>query len=187
MTVPDLSKLGGGEITPPKEDSGPKIRILYCHDEGTMDIVPMYDGPPEHDVHLQIIIDRRHTTPSGTPHKGQLFVVPEAAWADRKIRKQIVDQFNRGGSKGLAEADAEFYNSRDTFSEDALSCYSKHLRPTEGCPDYGSDSKMLLPNTKAERKDAGLAAPAKAPGVRTYLCRFCPVESFYAGKVPPGS
>lgn len=185
MDIPDLSKLGGGKIPPPakpSEDAAPMIRVLYCHDEGSLDMLPIYDGPPEYDDALQVLIDRKHTTPSGTPHKGQLFLCPEAAWADRETRKQIVDQFHRGGSKGLAEADSEIYNSRDTFSEDAHKCYVQHLRPTGGCPDYRANNKLLVPDTKAERKEAGLAAPSKAPGVRIAICQFCPVESFYARK-----
>jgi hypothetical protein len=63
-----------------------------------------------------------------------------------------------------------------------MKCFRLHLRPKDGCPDYRSSAKVLLPNTKAERKDLGLSAPAKAPGHKVSLCDFCPVTSTIAKK-----
>lgn len=182
--LPDLSKLSSliQPPKPPKPPEGPLIRILYCHDEDTLDVVPMFTGPPEYDYAMKVVVERKHTTPSGLKHIGQVYVVEESLWADRKTRKTIVDQFRRGGSKGLAEMDSDYYNSRDTFSEDAMTCYSKHLRPVGACADYRSADKKILPNTAKERKEAGLAAPSKAPGASQHICSFCPVESFYAKK-----
>jgi hypothetical protein len=61
-----------------------------------------------------------------------------------------------------------------------MKCYGLHLRPKGACPDWMSESKILLPDTKAERKAEGLAAPSKTPGHKVKLCAFCPAQRFYA-------
>lgn len=167
-------------ITPPTVQ-GPDMRVLWCLVCDTLEELPLFDGDPDNDVLLEILV-QRHQFPSGEPHKGHLLRVPQLQWENIEIRKRIIEQMKAGGSKGLAEFDERFYESRDTFKEDAMACYSAHLRPKGACPDWRSEKKMLLPDTKAERKDAGLPDPKKAPGPKRYLCDFCPVSSFYAAK-----
>lgn len=178
----DVPILGDTPTPEEKKPPEPRIRVLYCHQCQTLDEMPDYDGPSEYDEVLQAIIDQRHTEDSGLKHVGQLFDVPVAAWRDRSLRKNIIKQFKQGGSKGLAEVDPEFYNSRMIFEEDAMKCFGQHGRPQNGCSDYRSKNKLLVPDTKAERKDAGLEAPSKAPGHRVAICDFCPVSSYYAKK-----
>lgn len=158
------------------EQSGPIIRILFCAVCQTLEELPLFDGPPEKDTLLEILVSH-HQFDSGEPHKGHLFRLPLLTWHNEAVRKQIIHQIKGGGSKGLDEFDAEFYATKNTFQEDAMKCFSQHLRPQGGCPDYNSDKKILLPNTAVERKEAGLAAPSKAPGPKNYLCQFCPVQS----------
>lgn len=157
-------------------DTGPEIRILHCSVCDSVEELPLFDGAPENDHLLQILVDR-HVFPSGQPHVGRLFRLPLFSWENIEARKQVINQIKGGGSAGLDEIDPEFYATRNTFQEDALTCYSAHLRPTDGCPDYETPSKRLLPNTQSERKEVGLVDPAKAPGPKTYLCQFCPVHS----------
>ncbi len=45
-----------------------------------------------------------------------------------------------------------------------------------------SDSKVLLPNTKADRKELGLADLSKAGGPKTKLCQWCPVHAYNVRK-----
>lgn len=168
MPVPLLDK------KPP--DNGPEIRLLHCKVCDSIEELPLFDGAPENDHLLQILVDR-HVFPSGEPHVGRLFRLPQMSWESTEARKQIIEQIKGGGSAGLDEFDPEFYATRNTFQEDALKCYNAHLRPTDGCPDYESPSKRLLPNTKEDRKEVGLVDPSKAPGPKTYLCQFCPVSS----------
>jgi hypothetical protein len=67
-----------------------------------------------------------------------------------------------------------FYNVKDTYSADAMSCYKIHNRPTGQCPDYKSDRKELKPDTAKERLDAGLGAST----AKIHLCDFCPVKMY---------
>jgi len=167
-------------LQPPTVDS-PEIRVLFCLVCDTMEELPLYDGHPDNDHLLQILCDR-HVFPSGEPHKGHLFRMPQLQWENVEVRKRVIDQIKGGGSKGINEFDEKFYDTKNTFKEDAMTCYNKHLRPTDGCQDYNSASKRLLPDTKAERKDAGLSSPDKAPGPKNYLCQFCPVQSIVSHK-----
>lgn len=168
-------------ISPPAV-SGPDVRILYCMVCDSVEELPPYEGVPEEDHLLEILV-QRHVFASGEPHKGHLMKLPQLQWENENIRKEIIKQIKGGGSKGIDEFDPDFYATRNTFQEDALKCYSAHLRPTDGCPDYESASKRLLPNTKADRKELGLVDPAKAPGPKNYLCYFCPVHSVVQTKL----
>ena len=154
----------------------PKIRILHCHDCGTLEEIPWFDGPPEYDSLLEIMLSRHET--NGHRHIGKLYDVQERVWQARNLRETIIRQI-KGGSSGLAEFDEHFYETRDTFKEDALACYSKHLRPKEGCPDWRADSKILRPDTKKDRKEVGLDMSG-AP--KHWLCSHCPVSAYYARK-----
>ena len=165
----------------PKPVASPDIRVLHCLVCDTLEDFPLFDGPVAND-HLLAILVERHQLPSGEPHKGHLFRVPQLTWETESIRRKVIEQIKGGGSKGLDEFDASFYDTKSTFREDAMTCFTKHLRPSDGCPDYKTEKKMLVPDTKAERKDAGLMAPSKAPGPKNYLCDFCPVHSVVVSK-----
>lgn len=160
----------------------PKLRLLLCRTCNVIEEIPDYDGPPSGDRVLSFFVEQ-HTDATGTPHIGTLYVVEERMWSRPEVRKEIVRQIKGGGSKGLDEFDEKFYDTRSTFHEDAMACYQQHLRPKEACPDWRSDTKILLPDTKADRKDLGLEAPSKSPGVKTYLCDFCVVRTYYQNKV----
>jgi hypothetical protein len=163
-----------GQVTEIK-DNGPKIRILYCWNCKTIEELPDFEGNPDDDVLLAVMIERHET--AGVAHAGSLFKIGMSIWQNTKYREQIIDQMRDKVGGGLDNLDAGYYETRATFYEDAMTCYSKHLRPSNGCADYASESKRLLPKTDALRKDAGLESTAKSNSTRVYLCDFCPVKS----------
>lgn len=152
----------------------PMLRLLYCLVCQSIDELPPYDGAPELDYLLAVTCEV-HVFPSGEPHKGKLFVLPIRAWANLESKKEIIRQIKGGGSAGLAEIDDTFYDSRSTFMEDAMSCYKKHNKPKDGCPDWHDNNLMLIPKTEKERIKEGMGSYKDAPGPKTYLCDFCPV------------
>lgn len=164
-----------GQSDAPSPQSAATFRLLYCLVCDSLEELPPFEGRPEND-HLLEIAAKAHAFPSGDPHQGKLFVMPLAYWQG-ETKKTIISQIKGGGSKGLDEFDDTYYASRSTFAEDALKCFDQHLRPKDGCSDYESPSKRLLPNTADERRDLGLPSPANAPGPKNYLCQFCPVHS----------
>lgn len=155
-------------------DKEPMFRLLYCLVCDTLEELPPYDGEPELD-HLLAVACENHVFPSGEPHKGKLYRLPIRAWAHAESKKEIIRQIKGGGSLGLASIDDTFYESRSTFMEDAMKCYKAHNKPKDGCSDWHSNDKLLIPKTIKERKEAGLEKYEDSPGQKTYLCDFCPV------------
>jgi hypothetical protein len=152
------------------------IRLLVCRDCKTIEPLPDYTGDPEHD-HLLNYLVKPHRT-NGEEHIGMLARVETTDWNDpriqREISKKLVTEF--GGETGLG---SDFYNTRDTFREDAMSCFRQHHRNPD-CNDYKSDAKRLTPNTAQERKEAGLG-PYHSEHDR-WLCDYCPVHSMVMTK-----
>lgn len=157
-----------------KKDNEPMFRLLFCLVCQTLEELPPFEGDPELD-HLLAVACETHVFPSGEPHKGKLFVLPLRSWAHLESKKEIIRQIKGGGSKGLAEIDDSFYDSRSTFLEGAMECYGRHNQPKEGCSDWHSKEKMLVPKTQKERKAEGMENYIDSPGPKTYLCDFCPV------------
>ena len=160
--------------------TGEVIRLLHCQTCKSIEELPDFDGPAEYDHLLEISV-QRHRFPNGDPHTGNLFRADVGHWGNDEVRRKIIEQI-KGGSRGLAEFDANYYDTRSTFYEDAMKCYQSHLRPKGACPDWMSDSKILLPDTKADRKAEGLASPSQAPGPKVKLCQFCVVQRYMARK-----
>ena len=159
----------------PQQPNEPMFRLLFCLVCQSLDELPPYDGEPELD-HLLAIACEQHVFPSGEPHKGKLFVLPLRAWASAESKREIIRQIKGGGSKGLAEVDDTFYDSRSTFMEDAMKCYQAHNKPKDGCSEWHDSNKLLIPNTEKERRKEGMGKYVDSPGKKTYLCDFCPVS-----------
>jgi hypothetical protein len=164
------------------DEDGPEVRLLVCAVCKTIEVLSDYTGPPEradeYDVVLNLATEKHKDGVERIPHVGQLFRVKESSWnkpeAQQQIREQVVAQLDPNAETGLG---AEAYAIRDNFKTDAMTCWEKHLR-VPACPDYKSDSKLLTPNTQAERKEAGLDKfDASNPALKRYLCEYCPVHS----------
>jgi hypothetical protein len=82
---------------------------------------------------------------------------------------QIIDELKKKVSDGLGD---DFYAVKETFKEDAQTCWKAHNR-TKNCADFKSDSKRIQPATKAERKNLGLT-PMQS---NRFVCEFCPVHA----------
>lgn len=150
------------------------LRILRCDQCRTLEEIPDFEGNPDDDHVLATLIDRRHTEHSGTTHLGQLMRVEKKHWESPSTRKEILRQLKEQHGGGNTGFDPEFYEARDTFKEDAATCFKKHNR-NPNCGDYESDKMRLVPDTKHERKEAGMGRYQSAKDV--YLCHFCPVQA----------
>lgn len=164
------------------DTTGPEVRLLVCGNCRTIEVLDDYDGPPERaadlDVVLNVALERHKDGVERIPHVGQMFRVKKSVWdspdAQEQVRQQIIAKFDPGAETGLG---AQAYAMRDNFRTDAMSCWGKHLR-TKACPDYKTDAMQLVPDTKAERKDAGIGSfDRHNPATKRYLCEYCPVHS----------
>jgi hypothetical protein len=153
-----------------------QVRLLICRDCKTIEPLPDYSGDVEHDYLLDYLVKQHRT--NEVEHIGMLARVASSDWnnpaAQAEISKRLVKDF--GGETGLG---SDFYNTRDTLREDAMSCWGQHLR-TPDCNDYKSDAKRLTPGTAQARKEAGM--PAFRTKDDRYLCEFCPVHSMVETK-----
>ena len=151
------------------------VRLLVCLDCKTLEEVPDYQGPPEGDVLLEMVASR-HEGPRpvegskvtdrlphdhGQRHIGNMMVIDPKDWADETKRKEILRQ----AGKEVTGLDQDFYDTRNTFIEDAGKCFNAHQRPKDFCIDWHNESKRL-------------SDPMKNPQApKVYLCDFCVVSS----------
>ena len=171
MDVPIL----GQDSEQQSANDGPKIRLLFCSKCKTIEELPDFEGRPEDDHLLEILAERHQST--GIPHNGRLMKVPLALWAIPSVKEAISKQIYERLAPGFNALMPGFYETKSTFAEDALKCYNQHLRPKGGCPDYGSDKKLLLPDTAKDRKELGLAPLKDSGAPKNYLCQFCVVHT----------
>ena len=157
------------------KDSGPQLRIFYCWNCKSFEELPDYQGRPEDDTLLALLVERHQS--AGVAHACTPFRVGVRLWSVERIRNAIIKQIREQTNGGLDELDPTYYATRSMFYEDAMQCYVKHLRPQDSCPEWMDEKKRLVPNTAAERKDIGLAPPTVSQATKVYLCDFCPVKS----------
>lgn len=153
---------------------GPQIRLLFCFQCKTLEELPDYEGHPADDHLLQILVEKHTST--DIPHPGQLMKVAASLWTVPEYREAITKQIYAKGAPGMDALMPGYYDVKNQFADDALTCWKEHNR-TLNCSDYGSEKKALRPDTKAERKDLGLSPIQKGSGPTTYLCQFCPVHA----------
>jgi hypothetical protein len=155
-----------------------QIRLLACQNCRTIEELPDFNGPAEYDTILQYVLAQRHQPPHAPAHIGQLFKVDKKHWQDPGASQQIAEQISLkmgGGETGLGHT---FYDTKNNLVADAFKCWQKDHNRVKACPDYKSDSKLLTPDTKNERReeDMGKFVPGKS-GPKRWLCEFCPVHS----------
>lgn len=164
------------------DTDGPEIRLLVCSNCRTVEPLDDYQGPPERaeelDVELNRALDKHRDGVERRRHVGQLFRVKRSAWTNPATRdqigKQIISRLDPNAETGLG---GEAYAMKDNYSADAMACWEAHLK-TPACSDYKSPSKLLVPDTAAERKELGM--PKFDPGnpaTQRFLCEYCPVHS----------
>lgn len=156
----------------------PHVRILVCHVCQSIEELPDYDGPSEHDQLLDYKV-APHAFPSGTPHKGFLVRVPTKSWDSHEFKTAFTEQIEQMVGAGYGDGVPGLqYDLKSNFKEDAFRCWTtEHNRPDNpGDCDYHGKSKALYADTKADRKDAGLDVSLSARP-KHFLCDYCPVQS----------
>lgn len=164
----------GPEFKAP-DPNQPHVRILVCHVCQSVEELPDFDGPVEHDQLLDYKV-APHSFPSGTPHKGLLVRVPTNSWDSQEFKDAFVDQIENmvGAGQGDGVPGLQ-YDLKSNFKQDAMTCWKAHKRTTD-CGDYQSKNKALYADTKADRKEAGLDISLSARP-KHFLCDYCPVQS----------
>src|ERR1700689_5512596 len=130
---------------------GPYVRLLVCEDCHTIEEVPDFAGPPQHDQLLSYKVAQHQFDNTGRHgHKMDLGRVTEQDWTNHK--GELIERIQNEHGHSNAGLGEEFYDLKSTFKEDAFKCWAVDHNRTEDCGDYRSDSKALLADTRAERK-----------------------------------
>src|SRR5450631_375586 len=146
------------------------IRLLLCHVCTSLEELPDYEGNPDHDDTLTVLVSRHAKKHPQAMNSGQLMKVASKDWDSPTIRAGIEKAIQE--STGHTGLDPDFYVARNTLKADAMTCWKKHAR-TQDCGDYRSKKMLLQPSTKAERKAEGLPEYRST----TYVCDACPVHT----------
>jgi len=161
------------------------ILLLICKTCKTIQEIPYvktgkYLGDGKYDQ-----TDNPFLADANAPHErkgcyGVLTDVNWVYWMTPKVKESIVAQLkeqftgNSPLTAGLDVFGTGFYDLKDTFSADAMSCWKVHNSPQGQCSDYKSDRKKLDAGTTKERANAGLAQST----IKVFLCDFCPVKMY---------
>ena len=157
-------------------EGSPKLRLLYCKTCHVLEELPwMPRRLNQEDPFLENMVRKHeHGKPSDVAGHCQLMDVPVVFWNNPQKRDALVRQIYNELSPGLDAIAPGYYDLKNNLSADALQCYVKHNKPTDGnCSDWHADNKKVYPDTAAERKDAGLGK--RTEGTFQYLCSACPV------------
>jgi len=141
-------------------------RLLVCKSCAVLYKLPPYDGPPEYDMALIDIIDRhlqRADDPRPESHISLIFRTDEATASKLDVETAL--------KKELADNDLFIKEFRDDLKDDAMACFNRHQRPSNGCPDYGDSSKVI-------GRTHGVP-----PEKRQYLCMYCPAQEYVTHKL----
>ena len=160
------------------------ILLLICYTCKTVEEIPYdktgtYLGDGKYDQTDNPFLIEANAPHERGGHYGALTDILWAYWMTPKIKEgliaQLKEQFvKNGGGSGLDVFGTNFYDLKDTYSADAMSCWGIHNSPKGQCSDYKTERKILKPGTDNERKAAGLAKST----AKIYLCDFCPVKMY---------
>lgn len=175
--LPDLSGL---DLSKEQIHDGPRDTLLICADCGTIEHAHGEPTPEteREERNLELLALRRkhevYTAGNFYTHPLALCTVNAQLWDKsedyRKFIVAMIKDATKTGNVGLGDKN---YDLKDTFKEDAFSCWKKHNR-TLDCGDYKTDKMKLLADTKWERKDLHMSVKNRAS---VHLCDFCPVKS----------
>lgn len=173
--VYDLAQLKSAEVDP----NEPHMRLLKCIKCRSIEEVPDYDGPEggentmEFDLTQKFFTDQ-HVRKGCARDDFITIKFPTRFWIIPKVKEGIVAQL-KDGAQGLDVFGTSFYDTKNNFTADAMTCWIKEHNQKTDCEDYKHDKKLLKPDTSAERLAAGLEKESRGPKV--YLCDYCPVKS----------
>ena len=160
-----------------KDSDDAKIRLLVCNICQTVTPLPYFDGPNEYDQTGQARA-QDHKFGDGRFHPFIVGTVSEKSWDNPRIRPEILAKLSEELTPGEGEGfGQEFYDVKNTFSEDAMKCWRIDHNRTTDCQDYKTEPKRLIPNTQADRRAEGLPSRARDIPTNMFLCDFCPYKS----------
>lgn len=148
--------------------AGDAERLLVCwrvqhgkKSDGVIYKMRPYDGAPEYDMELIDVLERHKARyPDHENWRGLIFRTDKETASKMDVETAL--------RKELADHDVFIKDFRDELKVDALKCFNRHNRPSNGCIDWCIESKTI------GRK---IGVPVDK---RQYLCMYCPAAAYYA-------
>lgn len=140
-------------------------RLLACRTCGTMYKMRDYEGNADYDMELQELINRhlgQAEDRNPESHLSLIFRVDEATWD--KLGDETSVQ------KELLKNEWVVRELRDDLKVEALRCFNRHNRPSNGCMDYEDESKTIGRKVGIPKEN------------RQYLCHYCPAQEHVTHK-----
>lgn len=160
------------------------MRLLFCSHCKTCEEVPDIDGPEASDRILNALIER-HAEREPMEHGGerlQFSPFRVGAFTDHDWATNPDNCLKLAAERNKADGfNAWVYEARSTYGEDALRCFSRHHRPTEGCIDYRDDSKIIGRPTQEGR--SAMKDMYKLAKSDPSICDYCPVHVWVTTKI----
>ena len=161
------------------------ILLLVCKTCKTIEEVPYaktgkYLGEGKYDQTDNPFLQEAAAPHERGGHFGMLTDINFVYWMTPKVKTSIIAQLKKqftGDSPltvGLDALGTGFYDLKDTYSSDAMSCWRVHNTPKGQCSDYKTDRKLLNAGTDKERAAEGLGKST----IKVHLCDFCPVKMY---------
>lgn len=135
-------------------------RLLVCKTHGVMYKMRPYDGPAEYDMELRELCDRHNAQVPDPQNCRALIFRTDPETAEKLDMETIL-------KKEMEDQDVYIRDFRDELKVDALRCFNRHNRPSDGCIDWCSEDKTI------GRK---VGIPKEK---RQYLCMYCPAAEHY--------
>jgi hypothetical protein len=179
--LPDLSGFGKADL-----EDGPRDQLLVCGDCHTIEHIPAFAGPMEHNQPLQARL-RNHLVPLAdgvSTHAIAFTTVNAKLWAESaEFRRYIAKAITEAEKTGDVGLGSKLYDLKSTFQEDAMDCWRNKHNRTEDCGDWKTEKMKLVPDTKAERRDLGMETRHRFIESTVFICDYCPVKSIVQGRV----
>jgi hypothetical protein len=124
-----------------------------------------YEGNADYDMELQELINRhlgQAEDRNPESHLSLIFRVDEATWD--KLGDETSVQ------KELLKNEWVVRELRDDLKVEALRCFNRHNRPSNGCMDYEDESKTIGRKVGIPKEN------------RQYLCHYCPAQEHVTHK-----
>ncbi len=140
-------------------------RLLTCQSCGVMYRMRDYEGHAEYDMELIELINRhlgQAQNPDPDAHKAVIFKCDQETW-DKLGDETAV-------KKELMKNEIEVREVRNDLKVEALKCFNRHNRPSNGCMDYESEDKTIGRKIGIPKEN------------RQYLCHYCPAQEYVTHK-----
>jgi hypothetical protein len=137
------------------------IKDVHGRTDSTMIRMHDYEGPADYDMELQEVIRKhkeRNSHIDPDDFRGLMFSCDQETWDKLGDETQV--------RRELMKNEWDVREVRNDLKVDAVKCFERHNRPSQGCPDYEDDSKII------GRK---IGVP---PEHRQYLCHYCPAQEY---------